>query len=68
MYSRFVDDILTLFPTINREKGIFAIGRKSEYRMIEMGKNASYVRHPSHGGSLKCREQITKIANSSKRS
>ncbi|MDR0456227.1 MAG: hypothetical protein LBH20_06050, partial [Treponema sp.] len=30
MYSRFVDDILTLFPTINREKGIFAIGRKSE--------------------------------------
>jgi hypothetical protein len=65
-YSRFVDDILTLFPTINREKGIFAIGRKSEYRMIEMGKNASYVRHPSHGGSSKCIQQITKIVMISK--
>jgi hypothetical protein len=59
MYSRFADEILTLFPTINREKGIFAIGRKSEDRMIEMGKNTSYVHHPSHGGSSKCREQIT---------
>ena len=63
-YSCFVEDMLTLFPTIDRQNGVFAIGRKSEARLLDMGKNASYIRHPSHGGYSKCREQITEIANS----
>ncbi|MCL2247356.1 MAG: uracil-DNA glycosylase [Lentimicrobiaceae bacterium] len=66
-YSRFVEDILVLFPSINRENGIFAIGRKSEAGLLDMGINASYIRHPSHGGSTKCREHIIKIANFSKK-
>ena len=65
-YSRFVEDILNLFPAIDRENGVFAVGKKPEARLIDMGENVSYIRHPSHGGNSKCREQITKIANLSK--
>jgi hypothetical protein len=62
-YSYFVEELLNLFPSINRESGIFAIGRKAEERLKELGKNVSYIRHPSHGGAGECRKQIVKISN-----
>ena len=64
-YSCFIEDILNLFPTIDRENGVFAIGRKSEARLLAMGKNVTYIRHQSRGGNSRCREQIIKIVNSS---
>ena len=69
----FVKDLLELFPSINQENGIYAVGRKPQrglenMRLLKTNDDSKYIRHPANGGEKKCREKIIEIAKSAKKS
>lgn len=54
-YSYFVEDLLSLFPSI---ENIYALGRTAEKAL----PNTIYIRHPANGGATQCKNQLNDIA------
>ncbi|MHA2249604.1 MAG: uracil-DNA glycosylase [Candidatus Kariarchaeaceae archaeon] len=52
--SQFTLDLLDFFQI----KKVIAIGRKAVYQLEKMGIPCKYVRHPSHGGINRFKQQI----------
>lgn len=54
------EKVINYFFNNTRFKKYYAIGRQSEKKLRKMGLNPIYIRHPSHGGSVKFREGMAK--------
>jgi len=55
----FYSDILSELKTVVKPIHIFAVGRKAELGLKQIGVRPIYVRHPSYGGA---REFKTRLA------
>jgi uracil-DNA glycosylase len=53
--------ILQSMIEILKPKQVIAIGRKAEQSLQSLGIEASYVRHPSHGGSREFKQGMQRI-------
>ena len=60
-------ELKTFLPLLNQiieiiePEKIISIGRKSEYSLNRLGRNAEYVRHPSYGGKSEFTNGLNKI-------
>jgi hypothetical protein len=60
----YTEDIILYLLDSFHFSQIIALGKKSYTRLKQLGYDPIYVRHPSHGGSILFRKQISEIYSS----